>query len=72
MATAKPVLDANDLRSSTWVKLRAHLNEELARMRIKNDNDSYDAVETAKIRGDIARLKKMLGLEKDTEYSEDE
>jgi hypothetical protein len=52
-------LDANDRRSSAWLKIKAHLTAELDLMRRKNDND-YDAVETAGLRGQIAHAKAML------------
>jgi len=52
-------LDANDRRSAVWIKIKAHLTAELDLLRRKNDND-YDAVETACLRGQIAHAKGML------------
>jgi hypothetical protein len=52
-------LDANDRRSTVWIKIKAHLTAELDLLRRKNDND-YDAVVTAELRGNIARIKALL------------
>lgn len=54
-------LERHEIDSALWQKLRAHLEEELRTQRTKNDGE-HDAVETAKIRGDIRRIKALLAL----------
>jgi hypothetical protein len=57
-------LDANDRRSPAWIKIKAYLTAELDLLRRKNDND-YDAVVTAELRGNIARVKELLAAGKE-------
>lgn len=61
----EPVLSKSDLQSPVWQKLRAHLESELAERRAYNDGKSLDAVETAAVRGEIKRLKRLLQIEAD-------
>ncbi len=58
-----PVLSPADLESSTWLKLRAYLERELAERRAFNDGHTLDAVATARVRGDIDRIKKLLNTD---------
>jgi hypothetical protein len=50
-----------DKTSATWVKLEAHLTEELSNLRLRNDADT-DAVATARLRGRILQIKAILSL----------
>lgn len=59
----EPVLTKNDCQSAVWLKLKAHLEAELAERRAYNDGLSLTDIETAAIRGDIKRIKRLLGLE---------
>jgi hypothetical protein len=54
-------LTFSDKQSSTWIKLAKHIDEEVAILREKNDND-LDPIATARIRGRILALKKILSL----------
>jgi hypothetical protein len=59
----EPILERHELESSTWKKIKAYLEIELADRRNYNDGKSLDAVATAFIRGDIDRIKKLLNIE---------
>lgn len=59
---ADPVLNAADLQSPTWRKLKEHMEAQLDKLRLKNDDQKHDAVATAYLRGDIRRLKNLLAL----------
>lgn len=56
------LLSSGDKTSPTWLKLAAHLNEELRVARIKNDNEKLTEQQTAALRGRIATLKSILRL----------
>lgn len=58
----KPLLDANDLRSPVWRKLRDHYETKLAKLRQQNDSPDIDPVATATLRGRIAEVKHSLAL----------
>ena len=62
---ADPVLTKNDCQSSVWLKLREHLEAELAERRAYNDGLTLTDTETAGVRGDIKRLKRLLKLQAD-------
>ena len=62
IATAAPIFLPQDLESTAWLKLKAHLESELVDRRAYNDGRSLDAVETAFVRGDIDRLKRILKI----------
>lgn len=51
--------------SETWQVLKAHLQEELQRLRERNDNPQLSEADTAALRGQITHCKAMLALEKD-------
>lgn len=57
-----PLLSPHEAESSTWKKIKAHLESELRDRRDWNDSKSLDATETAFVRGEIARLKKLLKM----------
>jgi hypothetical protein len=60
-----PVLMDSDRASPTWTKLREHYEKRLATLRAQNDNEQ-PAEETAKLRGRIAEVKRLLAMDKDT------
>lgn len=64
-ALMEPVLTKNDLQSAVWLKLRDHLEAELAERRAYNDGLSLTDIETASIRGEIKRIKRLLRVETD-------
>lgn len=57
------VLDEHELRSTVWLKIKAHLEAELAERRAYNDGHSLTDVETATIRGEIKQIKRLLRFE---------
>lgn len=59
---AKPLLDANDLQTAVWRKVREHLEGTLAKARARNDDKSHDEIETAFLRGRISLAKHLLAL----------
>ena len=60
----EPLLLPHELESSVWKKLKAYLEAELAERREYNDSKALDATQTAYVRGDIDRLKKLLKIER--------
>ena len=61
----EPVLTKNDCQSAVWLKLREYLEAELAERRAYNDGLTLTDTETAAVRGDIKRLRRLLKLEAD-------
>lgn len=59
-------LEAHELTSSTWLKIKEQLVWELAKLRELNDG-SLDVVETAMLRGRIKQLKIFLTYGNDRE-----
>ena len=57
-------LDDQDANSALWKKLKAHLETDLNNLRRKNDGIDNDAIQTAFIRGQIAKVKALLALER--------
>lgn len=51
-----------DRSSPTWVRLRAHLEEQLRIKRAQNDDSALDQFQTAKLRGHIESLKAIIAL----------
>lgn len=62
--TEKFALSFQDRTSPTWIRLKDHLERELAIQRQKNDAFSLNADVTASIRGRIAQIKDLLALDK--------
>ena len=60
-------LTLSERNSALWLRLKQHLEDELALLRVQNDDDR-DPVATAHLRGEIARIKTLLAL--DSEPSE--
>lgn len=54
-------LNYSDKQSSTWVKVAEYIEKEIESLRLRNDAD-IDAVATARLRGQILGLKKILAL----------
>lgn len=57
-------LSPGDRVQPLWAKLKAHLEERLAKARERNDAD-LTPDQTAKIRGEISCLKRLLALGQD-------
>jgi len=55
-------LSAQEADSAVWKRIKAEVEKDLDVMRKQNDGDK-SAEETAKLRGRIAQLKKLLGYE---------
>ncbi len=55
-------LTKDDITSPTWLRLRAHYEAELAKLRVKNDAE-HDPDQTARLRGRIAEIKNLLTLD---------
>lgn len=55
------ILDLTDRQSQTWAKLKKYLEQTLREDRESNDNRLSD-LDTARLRGAIARTKVILAL----------
>ena len=53
-------LSKTDRLSPVWLAIKAHLESRLERLRLMNDNESLDAIQTAAIRGRIDEVKALL------------
>lgn len=51
-----------DWMSPTWQRLRAHIEQRIAILRMQNDDPTKDAAQTAALRGQIKELKSLLRL----------
>lgn len=58
-------LSKTDRLSPIWVAVKDHLEARLMRLRVMNENESLDAVQTASIRGRIAEVKGLLSIGED-------
>jgi hypothetical protein len=58
----EPVLKPDDVASATWMKIRQNLQARLADRRDRLEGN-HDPVETARIRGEIAEIKRILNFE---------
>lgn len=65
MMPDKFVLTRQDQDSATWAKMKVYLELRLDILRKKNDGSLSD-VETARVRGQIAMIKELLGLDTPT------
>lgn len=59
---AEPILQGHELESSAWLKIKEHLESELAERRAYNDGESLTDVQTASVRGEIKRIKRLLRI----------
>lgn len=57
-------LTKDERQSALWQKISAYLEDNLQRLRIKNDGDKSPE-ETAKLRGQIVAVKKFLAMGED-------
>lgn len=55
------MLSELERQSSVWLKIEAHLNEQLNSLRQQNDGE-MSAEATSRLRGRIAQLKSILSL----------
>jgi len=60
----KNTLNATELQSATWQKLKKELYRELNTLREKNDKN-LDAAETAHVRGQIQAIRNLLKIEEE-------
>ena len=58
-------LSKTDRLSPIWQAAKDHLEARLMRLRVMNENESLDAVQTASIRGRIAEVKGLLSIGED-------
>lgn len=58
-------LSKTDRLSPIWQAVKDHLEARLMRLRLMNDNESLDAIQTAAIRGRIAEVKGLLSIGED-------
>jgi hypothetical protein len=66
-------LRSDERTTAVWKKIREHLEERLALLRIQNDSTSLSNDETQEQRGRIAEIKLMLDQDKPTlEYESDD
>lgn len=56
-------LEPHEVKSALWLKIKAHLEAELAALREKNDNALLDASATAMLRGRVFQVKRFLLLD---------
>jgi len=58
-------LTISEKNSPLWAKIKEHYDEELTKLRQKNDGDiiKLSAIETAELRGQIRQVKMLLALE---------
>lgn len=63
MEAPAPVLTQEEARHPLWLKVKKHLEERLAQVRVENDKD-HDERKTARIRGRINELKYLAALDK--------
>lgn len=57
----KPLLDANDLQTAVWRKIKEHTEAKRAKARTRLEGD-LDPVETAKVRGELKAYRNLLAL----------
>ena len=57
-----PFLTRDELRTQTWVKLRAYLEGRVEELRVQNDNLQSKDIDTAIRRGRIDELKALLAM----------
>lgn len=62
---SEPVLTRAELQGPVWKKLEKHMQDRLDAHRQKNDGD-LPTEKTAKLRGQIAELKALLNIARET------
>ena len=63
--TGKPVLERFEFQSAVWLKLKKHLEARIDLLRKRNDRH-HDERKTAQLRGSLAELKYICGLDAET------
>lgn len=58
-------LTAAEKSHPLWVQLKAHLQDQLAGLRVRNDSASMTEQDTAALRGRIHQLKAVIALGND-------
>lgn len=53
-------LDNDDIHSSTWAKLKDHIEKRIIELQAENNSPSLSEVKTAVIRGRIAELTRLI------------
>lgn len=56
------VLTPGDRATGAWLRLKEHMEDELATARVKNDDPKLDDIQTAMTRGRIQTLKSLIAL----------
>lgn len=62
---------SHEVQSPLWAKLKEHCEDELAKLRERNDGNLGD-LDTARLRGRIAQIKEFLLLETPAEPEPDD
>lgn len=65
------MLNAKDLNSDTWEKLAKYLASELESCRTRLESNLMTPEQTALVRGDIGRIRKLLALGESPALAED-
>lgn len=71
MSRERFTLNDLEIRTPLWMRLREHLEAEIASLRKKNDDPALDERKTALMRGEIAALRKLLAAEKPPDIRDD-
>ena len=58
-----PVLDSGDTNSSTWKKIKTHLEGRLMK-KMRQNNKNLDPTKTANLRGAIGEIESLMNLDK--------
>lgn len=60
MRLKESILSQSEIDGAVWATLKAHLEERIKALRIKNDDKKHDLVDTTFIRGGIDEIKKLI------------
>ena len=71
MSRERFTLNDLEIRTPLWMRLREHLEAEIAVLRKKNDDLTLDERKTTALRGEIAALGKLLAAERPPAISDD-
>ena len=67
-----PIFYPGDKESAFWKRLKAHLEERIAKLDVENRASSLSEAQTAKLRGRIAELDYLMKLDAKAPTSEDQ
>ena len=59
---AEPIISDVERHSAVWIKIKAHCESEITRLRALNDK-TMDALHTEKLRGRIKELRNLAALD---------